>query len=110
MTTSAAQQMLGEISPKLADLTDEVLFGDVWKRPGLSPRDRSLVTISALVALYRTEQLGAHLRIGIGNGLTVEEISEAITHLAFYSGWPTAFTAAAQLKELAAEQAAAEGE
>lgn len=106
MATSAAQRMLGEIAPKLADLTDEVLFGDVWERAELSPRDRSLITISALVAMYRTEQLGAHLRIGISNGLTVEEIAEAITHLAFYSGWPTAFTAAAQLKEIAAEQAA----
>lgn len=109
MTTgspSAAQQLLGEIAPKLADLTDEVLFGDVWERPGLSPRDRSLITISALVALYRTEQLGAHLRIGLGNGLSVAEIAEAITHLAFYAGWPTAFSAAAQLKAVAAEQAA----
>lgn len=102
---SAAQQMLGEITPKLADLTDQVLFGDVWERPGLSKRDRSLITISALVALYRTEQLPAHLRIGLGNGLTVEEIAEAITHLAFYCGWPTAFSAAAQLKAAAAEQA-----
>ena len=100
---SPAQQMLGAITPKLADLTDEVLFGDVWKRAELSPRDRSLVTISALVALNRTEQLGAHLRIGIGNGLAVEEIAEAITHLAFYSGWPTAFSAAAQLKQITAE-------
>lgn len=105
---SPAQQLLGDIAPKLADLTDEVLFGDVWQRPGLSPRDRSLVTIAALVAMYRTEQLGAHLRIGLGNGLTVEEIAEAITHLAFYSGWPTAFSAAAQLKTLAAEAAPAE--
>lgn len=109
MASSAAQQTLGEITPKLADLTDDVLFGDVWERSGLSPRDRSLVTISALVAMYRTEQLGAHLRIGLGNGLSVEEIAEAITHLAFYSGWPTAFTAAAQLKQIAAEQRADKG-
>jgi 4-carboxymuconolactone decarboxylase len=105
MATSAAQQMLGEITPKLADLTDEVLFGDVWERQELSPRDRSLITISALVAMYRTEQLGAHIRIGLGNGLSVAEIGEAITHLAFYSGWPTAFSAATQLKTIAAEQA-----
>ena len=101
-TPSPAQQMLGEITPKLADLTDEVLFGDVWVRTGLSPRDRSLITISALVALNRSEQLEAHLRIGLGNGLTLEEIAEAITHLAFYSGWPTAFSAAAQLKAVTA--------
>jgi 4-carboxymuconolactone decarboxylase len=94
-TPSTAQQMIGGITPKLADLTDQVLFGDVWRREGLSPRNRSLVTISAPVALYRTGQLGAHLNIGIGNGLTVEEIAEAITHLAFYAGSPDAFTAAA---------------
>jgi 4-carboxymuconolactone decarboxylase len=105
---SAAQQMIGDITPKLADLTDDVLFGDVWKRPELSPRDRSLVTISALTAAGRTEQLEAHLRIGIGNGLSVGEIGEAITHLAFYSGWPSAFSAAARLKAIAAETARSE--
>ncbi|MCX4862652.1 carboxymuconolactone decarboxylase family protein [Streptomyces sp. NBC_00257] len=97
---SAAQQAIGDITPKLADLTDQVLFGDVWEREGLSPRDRSLVTVAALIALYRSEQLGFHLELALENGLTRTELSEAITHLAFYTGWPNAMGAAAQLKAL----------
>jgi len=92
---SRAQQLIGDIAPKLANLTDEVLFGDVWERSALSKRDRSLATISALIALRAPEQLLPHIRIGIGNGLTREEIIELITHLAFYSGWPSAMTAVA---------------
>jgi 4-carboxymuconolactone decarboxylase len=88
-----AVRELADIAPKLAALTDEVVFGDVWERPGLSQRDRSLITVAALVALYRTEQLPGHLRRALENGLTREEIAEAITHLAFYAGWPNAFTA-----------------
>ncbi|MFD5503534.1 carboxymuconolactone decarboxylase family protein [Streptomyces sp. NPDC127061] len=95
---SAAQQAVGDITPKLADLTDQVLFGDVWERDGLSPRDRSLVTVTALIALYRSEQLGFHLKLALENGLTRTELSEAITHLAFYTGWPNAMGAAARLK------------
>jgi 4-carboxymuconolactone decarboxylase len=83
----------GDIAPALADYTDRVLFADVWKRPGLSPRDRSLVTVSALVALYRTNELPFHLKKALDNGVTREEIIELITHLAFYSGWPTAASA-----------------
>jgi len=98
-----AARMLGDIAPKLAELTDEVLFGDVWARPGLSPRDRSLVTIAALVALHRTEQLGAHMHIGLHNGLSPEEITESVTHLAFYAGWPTALSAVAQLRTVLGE-------
>ena len=90
---SAARQLLGDFAPKLAELTDDVVFGDVWKRPELSKRDRSLVTVAALVALYRTEQLGAHLRRAVDNGVTQDELVEAITHLAFYVGWPCAITA-----------------
>jgi 4-carboxymuconolactone decarboxylase len=82
-----------EIAPKLAQLTDEVLFGDVWERPGLSKRDRSLITVAALMALYRTDQLQIHIRRALENGVTREEIGEAITHLAFYAGWPTAANA-----------------
>ncbi|MGQ4718044.1 carboxymuconolactone decarboxylase family protein [Streptomyces anulatus] len=100
---SAAQQAIGDITPKLADLTDEVLFGDIWERPGLSPRDRSLVTVTALIALYRADQLGFHLRLAMDNGLTEEELSEAITHLAFYAGWPNAMGAAGQLKAILAD-------
>lgn len=88
-----AQQLMGDIAPKLADLTDTVLFGDVWARPGLSRRDRSLVTVSALVAMHRPDQLRSHLALGRQNGLTQDELVEAITHLAFYSGWPNAVTA-----------------
>ena len=90
---SGAQKMFGEFAPKLAQLTDDVLFGDVWERPELSPRDRSLVTITALVAGGNSEQLGYHISLGRKNGLTEDEIKEAIIHLAFYTGWPKAITA-----------------
>ncbi|MER5950393.1 carboxymuconolactone decarboxylase family protein [Streptomyces sp. NPDC001904] len=100
---SAAQQAIGDVTPKLADLTDEVLFGDVWERGGLSPRDRSLVTVTALIALYRSEQLGFHLKLALDNGLSRDELGEAITHLAFYAGWPNAMGAAAQLKAIPAD-------
>lgn len=81
-----------------------MLFGDVWERPGLSPRDRSLVTVSVLAALYRGEQLPYHLGVALENGLSVEELSEAITHPAFYAGWPNAMTAINQLKALTEER------
>jgi 4-carboxymuconolactone decarboxylase len=98
---SVSPPNLRDFAPKLMELTDEVLFGDVWERPGLSPRDRSLVTVTTLAALYRTEQLGFHLGKAIENGLTVDELVEAITHLAFYAGWPNAMTAINQLKAIA---------
>ena len=90
---TAAQLAFGKIAPALADYTDGVLFGDVWKRPGLSPRDRSLITVATLVALYRTNELPFHLKKALENGVTREELVELITHLAFYSGWPTASSA-----------------
>ena len=83
-----------EVTPKLAELTDTVLFGDVWERPQLSKRDRSLITIAVLTALYRTEQLRGHIGRGLDNGLTEEEIGELITHVAFYGGWPVGVNAA----------------
>jgi 4-carboxymuconolactone decarboxylase len=86
------------------DLTENVLFGDVWERPGLSKRDRSLITVAALVALYRPEQLRGHLDRALSNGVTKDEISELITHLAFYSGWPTAVSAAGLAKTVFEEQ------
>lgn len=95
---SAARRLVGEVAPKLADLTDEVLFGDVWLREGLSQRDRSLVTVAALVALGRSEQLPFHFRRAMDNELTGDELAELVTHLAFYSGWPTAMSAATVLK------------
>lgn len=107
MPQQSAPQELAAIAPKLVELTDGVLFGDVWERPGLSPRDRSLVTVGVLAALYRSEQLGHHLNTALDNGLSVEELSEAITHLAFYAGWPNAMTAINQLKKIADERDAA---
>lgn len=90
---TTAREKVRTVAPKLIDLTEKVLFGDVWERPGLSKRDRSLITVAALIALYRPEQLRGHLERALVNGLSKDEIIEAITHLAFYSGWPTAMTA-----------------
>lgn len=95
-----AQRLIGDFAPKLVELTDDVLFGDVWERPGLSKRDRSLVTVAALVALYRPQQLPGHLRRAIDNGLTEDELIEAITHLAFYAGWPSAMSAIVVARKL----------
>jgi len=97
---SPAQQAMGDIAPKFVELTETVLFGDIWERTELSKRDRSLVTVSALVALNRTEQLRFHLQRAIENGVKRQELIEAITHLAFYSGWPTAVNAVAVAKEV----------
>ena len=97
---SRAQQLYGEIAPKFAELTDTVLYADVWERPGLSKRDRSLVTVSALIAMNRPDQLRSHIGLATKNGLTREELAEAITHLAFYSGWPSSVTAATIAKEV----------
>lgn len=106
MGKQSAPKELAGIAPKLVELTDNVLFGDVWERPGLSPRDRSLVTVSVLAALYRGEQLGYHLGVALDNGLSVEELSEALTHLAFYAGWPNAMTGINQLKNIADQRTA----
>jgi 4-carboxymuconolactone decarboxylase len=95
-----AQQLVGDVAPKLAELTDGVLFGDVWARPQLGRRDRSLVTVSALIAMNRPDQLRSHLALAKQNGLTEEELSEAITHLAFYAGWPSGMSAAGVAKEV----------
>jgi 4-carboxymuconolactone decarboxylase len=83
----------GDIAPALGRYTDDVLFGDVWERPGLSKRDRSLVTITSLISLYRVNELPFHLKRALENGVTKDEIVETITHLAFYAGWPPASTA-----------------
>ena len=95
-----------DIAPALAEYTERVLFGDVWERPGLSPRDRSLITVSTLVALYRTNELPVHLKKALDNGVTREELVDLITHLAFYSGWPTANTAITIAKRVFEERAA----
>jgi 4-carboxymuconolactone decarboxylase len=98
-TNSRAQQFFGDISPKLAELTDDALYGDVWARPELSPRDRSLVTVSALIAMNRPDQLRSHLALARKNGVTKTELVETITHLAFYAGWPCAVTAIGLAKD-----------
>ncbi|MFB3880744.1 MAG: carboxymuconolactone decarboxylase family protein [Armatimonadota bacterium] len=90
---SAVQKAIGGIAPKLAQLTDDVLFGDVWARKELSPRDRSLITVAALIAGGNTEQLPFHLNRARENGLSEAELVEVITHLAFYAGWPRAMSA-----------------
>jgi 4-carboxymuconolactone decarboxylase len=88
-----ARKSFGDIAPHLADITDKVLFGDVWANAILSPRDRSLVTISCLISLYRINELPFHVNKALENGVTKDEIIEAITQLAFYAGWPPAMTA-----------------
>ena len=95
-----AQRGFGDINPKLAQLTDDVLFGDVLARPGLSQRDRSLITVSALIAMNRPDQLRSHLQRARDNGLTEAELVEAITHLAFYAGWPSGVTASTVAREV----------
>ena len=97
---SVAQRLVGDVAPKLAELTDDVLFGDIWERPGLAKRDRSLITVAALVALYRTNELPGHLRRALDNGVSRDELVELITHLAFYAGWPTAMSAMRAAKEV----------
>jgi 4-carboxymuconolactone decarboxylase len=99
-SSSSPLERLRAVVPKLVDLTEKVLFGDVWERPGLSKRDRSLITCAALVALQRPDQLRGHLERALGNGVTRDELSELSTHLAFYSGWPTAVTAAGIAQEV----------
>src|SRR2546423_10286764 len=103
-----AQKMFGGCAPKLVDLTDNVLFGDMWERAELSKRDRSLVTVAALVALNRAEQLRFHLPNAVKNGVKEQELIEAITHLAFYCGWPNAMSCMAVAKETFEQQAASE--
>lgn len=98
--TTRAQQLMGDIDPKLAELTDKVLFGDVWERKQLSKRDRSLVTVAALIALNRPEQLRSHMALALQNGVTQEELIETITQLAFYSGWPNAVSAVPVAREV----------
>ena len=98
MTTP--RSAMQEVAPQLADYSANVLFGEVWERPGLSKRDRSLITVAALTALYRTNQLRSHIGRALDNGVTKEEIGEVITHMAFYAGWPTAANAVTLAKEV----------
>jgi 4-carboxymuconolactone decarboxylase len=97
---SISKNPLADFAPKLVEITEKVLFGDVWERPQLSKRDRSLITCAALVALGKTEQMNFHFPRALENGVTQEELIELVTHLAFYSGWPSAMSAATKAKEL----------
>lgn len=98
------QGLMGDIAPKLAALTDEVLFGDVWAREELSPRDRSLITVAALITGGNTEQLPLHLNKARANGLSETELIEVITHLAFYAGWPKSVSAVRVAREVFEKQ------
>src|SRR5688572_20737275 len=100
-----ATSAIGRLTPRLAEVTNDVLFGDIWERPGLSKRDRSLIVVSSLMSLNRIEQLGFHLERALENGVTRDELAEVITHLAFYSGWPTAVSAVAALDKVLDVQA-----
>jgi len=97
---TAAQKAIGDFAPRLVDYTDRVLFGEVWEGSQLSQRDRSLITCAALIATGKTEQMDFHFPKAIENGVTHEELIEAITHLAFYAGWPAAMSAVMRAKEL----------
>ena len=92
-----------DFAPKLMELNDEVLFGDIWERQGLSKRDRSLITVATLVALYRINELPFHNVRARGNGISKDELAELFTHLAFYAGWPNAMTAVRTAMEILAE-------
>ena len=102
---SPPRRALGDFAPKLVELTDEVLFGDIWERPQLSKRERSLITCAALVAMGKTEQMNFHFPRALENGVRQDELIEMITHLAFYVGWPNAISAVIKAKQLFAEKA-----
>ena len=102
--TVASREAIRAVVPRMIELTEELIYGDIWERPGLSKRDRSLMVVAALIASYRPEQLRGHLARALDNGLTKDEISEMITHLAFYSGWPGSMTAARIFKEVLDEK------
>jgi len=93
-----------DMIPQLGRLKDDVLFGDVWEQPELSKRDRCLVTVSVLAALYRTQEMKGHMKRALDNGVTKDELFGLITHVAFYSGWPTAVNAGRVLKEILYEE------
>ena len=100
---TAKRNPYADIAPALGDYTDKVLFGEVWERPELSKRDRSLITVATLVALYRTNELPFHLKRALENGVTKDELIELIKHLAFYAGWPAANTAVTIARQVFAE-------
>ncbi len=97
---SASRDKVRAIVPKLIDMTEKVVYGDVWERKGLSKRDRSMITVASLIAMNRTEQLKGHMQRALDNGVTRDEISEVITHMALYAGWPCAMSGALVAKEV----------
>ena len=97
---ATSREIMQEVAPKLAELTNDVVFGDIWERPGLSKRDRSLMVVAVLTALYRTDQLRGHIGRALDNGVTKDELAEIFTHMAFYAGWPTAANAVRVAKEV----------
>ena len=99
-SASCSRSEVRQVAPKLIELSETVLYDDVWERPGLSKRDRSLITVAALTAMYRTDQLRGHIERALANGVTREEVGELITHLAFYAGWPAAMTAGRTAKKV----------
>lgn len=103
MAEKKKPQSVYELIPQFGKLRDEVLFGDVWEQPELSKRDRSMVTVAVLAALYRTDELRGHMNRAIDNGVTKEELFGLITHIAFYSGWPTAVNAGRIAMEMFAD-------
>ena len=103
--TWVSQQAMAEVTPYLAKITGELLFGDVWERSALSKRERSMITVAALTALYRTDQLRGHIQRALEHGVTKEEVGEIITHMAFYGEWPTAANAVHVAQEVFAEGA-----
>ncbi|MGQ0654097.1 MAG: carboxymuconolactone decarboxylase family protein [Betaproteobacteria bacterium] len=106
MAAPSTISQVRDVFPKLGELTDKVLFGDVWERKGLSKRDRSLITVAALTALYRPDQLKGHVWRALDNGVTKDELVELITHMSFYAGWANAGTAALIAKQVFEERKA----
>ena len=100
----SARNEVRQVIPRLIELTETLVYPDIWERPGLSKRDRSLITVAALVDMYRPEQLKGHTERALANGVSREEISEVITHLAFYAGWPSAMSAARVVKQVFEEK------
>ena len=105
MTSEPRSSNPYEVVPKLGELRDTVLFGDIWERPELAKRDRSLMTVAVLTALYRTDELRGHIGRALDNGVTREEIAELVTHVTFYAGWPTGVNAARVAKEVFEQRA-----
>lgn len=97
MSSESPQEIMARVAPEFSALTKDFLWGSIWERPGLATRDKYLITITTMVALARIEQLDIYLELGLKNGLSKDEIVAAITHIAFYAGWPTAVSALVHL-------------